>query len=99
MKLLLQALFIAILTISISTTTNAQADRWQQSIKYKMDIDMDVKKNQYKGKQYIQYVNNSPDTLDKVFYHMYFNAFQPNSMMDVRSRTIADPDRRVGSRI
>ena len=84
MKLLLQALFIAILTISISTTTNAQADRWQQSIKYKMDIDMDVKKNQYKGKQYIQYVNNSPDTLDKVFYHMYFNAFQPNSMMDVR---------------
>lgn len=99
MKLLLQALFIAILTISISTTTNAQADRWQQSIKYKMDIDMDVKKNQYKGKQYIQYVNNSPDTLYKVFYHMYFNAFQPNSMMDVRSRTIADPDRRVGSRI
>ena len=99
MKLLLQALFIAILTISISTPTNAQADRWQQSIKYKMDIDMDVKKNQYKGKQYIQYVNNSPDTLDKVFYHMYFNAFQPNSMMDVRSRTIADPDRRVGSRI
>lgn len=99
MKLLLQALFIAILTISISTTTNAQADRWQQSIQYKMDIDMDVKKNQYKGKQYIQYVNNSPDTLDKVFYHMYFNAFQPNSMMDVRSRTIADPDRRVGSRI
>ena len=99
MKLLLQALFIAILTISISTPTNAQADRWQQSIKYKMDIDMDVKKNQYKGKQYIQYVNNSPDALDKVFYHMYFNAFQPNSMMDVRSRTIADPDRRVGSRI
>ena len=66
MKLLLQALFIAILTISISTPTNAQADRWQQSIKYKMDIDMDVKKNQYKGKQYIQYVNNSPDALDKV---------------------------------
>lgn len=99
MKLLLQTIFIAILTFSISTLTNAQADRWQQSIKYKMDIDMDVKKNQYKGKQYIQYVNNSPDALDKVFYHMYFNAFQPNSMMDVRSRTIADPDQRVGNRI
>ena len=99
MKLLLQTLFVATITFSISTLTNAQADRWQQSIKYKMDIDMDVKKNQYKGKQYIQYVNNSPDALDKVFYHMYFNAFQPNSMMDVRSSTIADPDRRVGNRI
>lgn len=99
MKLLLQSLFIAFLSLSIHSSALAQADRWQQSIKYKMDIDMDVKKNQYKGKQYIQYVNNSPDELDKVFYHMYFNAFQPNSMMDVRSRTIADPDRRVGSRI
>ncbi|MCG8373746.1 MAG: M1 family metallopeptidase, partial [Balneolales bacterium] len=34
-----------------------------------------------------------------VFYHLYFNAFQPGSMMDVRSRTIADPDGRVRDRI
>lgn len=94
-KPLLYLLFIAF-TIS---TTSAQADRWQQSIRYKMDIDMDVKKNTYHGKQYIQYENNSPDRLDKVFYHLYFNAFQPNSMMDVRSQTISDPDRRVGDRI
>lgn len=99
MKILLQSLLITVFTFTISNNLWSQADRWQQSIKYKMDIDMDVKKNQYKGKQYIQYVNNSPDVLDKVYYHLYFNAFQPNSMMDVRSRTIADPDRRVGSRI
>ena len=30
---------------------------------------------------------------------MYYNAFQPGSMMDVRSRTIADPDSRVLDRI
>ena len=64
-----------------------------------MEIDFDVKTHQYDGKQKILYTNNSPDTLNKVFYHLYFNAFQPGSMMDVRSRTIADPDRRVGSRI
>ena len=45
------------------------------------------------------YTNNSPDTLTKVFYHLYFNAFQPGSEMDVRSRTIKDPDGRVGDRI
>jgi len=99
MKLILQSLLVTIFTFTLTFDATSQADRWQQSIKYKMDIDMDVDKNQYKGKQYIQYVNNSPDVLDKVFYHLYFNAFQPNSMMDVRSRTIADPDRRVGSRI
>ena len=76
-----------------------QSDRWQQAVNYKMDIDFDVKKHQFNGFQVLQYTNNSPDTLIRVFYHLYFNAFQPNSMMDVRSRTIADPDKRVGERI
>ncbi len=60
---------------------------------------MDVQTNQFTGKQELKYTNNSPDTLNRVFYHLYFNAFQPGSMMDVRSRTIADPDRRVAARI
>jgi hypothetical protein len=64
-----------------------------------MDVTMDVGKNQYRGIQKLHYTNNSPDTLDRAFYHLYYNAFQPNSMMDVRSRKIADPDRRVGNRI
>ena len=64
-----------------------------------MDIDVDVKKNQYEGEQTLVYTNNSPDVLDRVFYHLYFNAFQPGSEMDVRSLSIEDPDRRVGDRI
>ncbi len=77
----------------------AQPERWQQAVKYDMTIDFDTQKHQYDGFQVLQYSNNSPDTLDKVFYHLYFNAFQPNSMMDVRSRTIPDPDKRIGDRI
>ncbi|RYZ27978.1 MAG: M1 family peptidase, partial [Chitinophagaceae bacterium] len=64
----------------------AQPDRWQQKVKYTMNIDMNVQTNQYKGKQKIDYWNNSPDTLNKVFIHLYWNAFQPGSMMDERSR-------------
>ncbi len=64
-----------------------------------MDIDFDVTNHTYEGKQELTYKNNSPDTLYKVFYHLYFNAFQPGSEMDVRSQTILDPDRRVGDRI
>ncbi len=77
----------------------AQPERWQQRAEYQMNIDFDVKKHQFDGEQTLNYYNNSPDTLTKVFYHLYFNAFQPNSDMDIRSRTIADPDGRVGSRI
>ena len=69
-----------------SVTSFAQPDRWQQRIKYNISCDMNVQTNQYKGKQSIQYWNNSPDTLHRVFFHLYWNAFQPGSMMDERSR-------------
>jgi len=72
---------------------------WQQEVDYEMDINVDAQKHQFTGTQQLTYKNNSPDTLKRVFYHLYFNAFQPNSMMDVRSRTIADPDSRVRDRI
>ncbi len=85
----------------------AQPDRWQQRVKYVMDIDMNVVTNRFTGKQQLSYTNNSPDTLKKVFYHLYWNAFQPNSMMDNRSRTLGhtlindqpDWDYRVQDRI
>ncbi len=82
-----------------NTTISAHSSYWQQHVDYKMDIDMDVSTYQYKGKQTLIYTNNSPDILNRVYYHLYFNAFQPGSEMDVRSRTIADPDPRVGDRI
>ena len=72
---------------------------WQQHVDYTMDIDMDVKNYKYKGNQKLIYTNNSPDDLNKVFYHLYFNAFQPGSQMDVRSLNIKDPSKKIGARI
>ncbi|WP_438426125.1 M1 family metallopeptidase [Aquimarina macrocephali] len=72
---------------------------WQQHVDYTMNVDMNVENFQYEGTQELIYSNNSPDTLYQVFYHLYFNAFQPGSEMDVRSRNLPDPDPRVGNRI
>src|SRR5690606_19688314 len=68
---------------------------WQQHVDYEMEIDMDVKTFRYQGDQELVYTNNSPDTLTRVFYHLYFNAFQPGSEMDIRLQNIADPDGRM----
>lgn len=97
MKYLLLLLLVTISTIGLQLS--AQDGYWQQRVNYFMDIDMDVRTHQFKGHQLLDYTNNSPDTLMRIFYHLYFNAFQPGSMMDVRSRTIADPDGRVMDRI
>jgi Peptidase family M1 domain len=83
----------------VSNDKKMDSDRWQQRAEYTMNVDFDHTQHQYKGKQKLVYYNNSPDALDKVFFHLYMNAFQPGSSMDVRSRTIADPDPRVGDRI
>lgn len=76
-----------------------QPGYWQQEVDYTMEVDIDIKTFRYSGTQDLIYTNKSPDTLKQVFYHLYFNAFQPGSEMDVRSLSLKDPDVRVGSRI
>lgn len=68
----------------------AQPDRWQQRISYNIDVKMDVATNRFNGIEKIDYFNNSPDTLHRVFFHTYWNAFQPNSSMDARSRELGN---------
>ncbi len=60
-----------------------------------MEVDMNVKNYHYTGKQSLVYTNNSSDTLRKVYYHLYNNAFQPGSEMDARTQSIKDPDNRM----
>jgi hypothetical protein len=93
MRKIVSSLVIALLVVS---TLAAQPDRWQQRVKYTMDINMNVTTNRFTGKQKLEYTNNSPDTLQKVYYHLYWNAFQPNSMMDNRSRVLGQ--RKIGDR-
>ncbi|TXC78469.1 M1 family metallopeptidase [Luteibaculum oceani] len=95
MKNLLSLVFVCLISLAVS----GQTCYWQQHVKYDMDVVLNEKNHQLSGEQVIDYTNNSPDTINEVFYHLYFNAFQPGSMMDVRSRTIEDPDPRVNDRI
>lgn len=91
-RLLLPILFLA-------STAAAQCNGWQQAIKCAITVELDAQTHRFTGTERLWYRNNSPDTLHEMFFHLYFNAFQPGSEMDVRSRTIADPDPRVVDRI
>lgn len=92
----MQKIFIlSLFTFLGFAQNNPNPGYWQQHVDYKMDVKMDVKSYQYNGNQELVYTNNSSDTLKKIFYHLYNNAFQPGSEMDMRLQTIADPDKRM----
>ncbi len=99
MRIFLTLLFA---TIFWGNAIYAQADRWQQRIKYNINVNMDVVTNRFSGTEKIEYSNNSTDTLKRVFLHLYWNAFQPNSSMDERSRElgkirISEPNPKLGT--
>ena len=90
---------LAICGFALALSVQAQDNHWQQQADYQMNVTMNVKNFQYKGVQKVTYINNSPDTLTTVFFHLYFNAFQPNSEMDANLQTLPDPDGRMATNI
>jgi len=88
-------ILLSFLSFGLNSAFAQNAPYWQQHVDYKMEVSMDVKNYQYKGKQELVYTNNSSDTLKKVFYHLFPNAFQPGSEMDARLHSIKDPDGRM----
>ena len=91
-------LLLVLMSCSVLSAQN-NFKYWQQHVDYKMDVTVEVTSNTYSGTQKLIYTNNSPEALNVVFYHLYYNAFQPGSEMDIRSITISDPDSRVDNRI
>jgi hypothetical protein len=65
-----------------SLATAQKSNYWQQHVSYRMNVELDAKRNRLKGTQQIDYINKSSDTLRRLFFHLYWNAFRPGSEMD-----------------
>ncbi len=83
-----------LILLSFLFSTSISAQYWQQAVDYTIEVEMDHETAQYNGTQTVVYTNNSPETLKKVFFHLYYNAFQPGSEMAVRLKSAADKNRR-----
>ncbi len=55
---------------------------WQQDVYYNIKAKIDEETDIITATQQLTYTNNSPDELDIVYFHLYQNAFQPNSYLD-----------------
>ena len=89
-------LILIFLSFSLSSAQNGY---WQQQADYTMSIDVDVDNFTYSGEQSLVYMNNSPDTLQRVFYHLYYNAFKPGSDLEAASRNSYNDRRSMSKRL
>ncbi len=76
MRPLLFSLFLFSFSQSFAQVS---AGYWQQRVEYQLDVRLDDQSHAVQGRAKLKYFNNSPDTLRRVFFHLYWNAFQPNS--------------------
>ena len=55
------------------------SDYWQQDVYYTINANINEQTDQIEGTEKLTYWNNSPDDLNVVYFHLYQNAFQPES--------------------
>lgn len=54
---------------------------WQQDVHYVIDAFIDDKEESVTGRETLTYWNNSPDALNNIYFHLYQNAFTPESYL------------------
>lgn len=52
---------------------------WQQYVHYKINAKLDPDKKLITGSEILDYTNNSPDSLDKVYFRLYWNIHKEGS--------------------
>lgn len=57
----------------------AQQPYFQQEVNYRMEVRLDDKAHSLSATQQIQYINNSPASLDVIWFHLWPNAYKDNS--------------------
>ena len=52
---------------------------FQQDVHYRIEAIQDDETDELTGRARLQYTNNAPEALDRLYFHQYLNAFRPNS--------------------
>jgi len=71
----------ALLTLALPTQQappRAPGD-WQQGVEYRIEARLDESTETLEGRARVLYRNNAPEALDEFYFHLYLNAFRPNS--------------------
>ena len=72
---------------------NCQLNYWQQQVNYTIDVTLNDKDNSLDAFEKIEYINNSPDTLQFIWFHLWPNAYK-NDRTAYTDQTLLNGDTR-----
>lgn len=72
----MKRVFALICCFIVICGARAQSSYWQQQVNYTIDVSLDDKDNSLKGLLTLEYINNSPDRLDFIWFHLWPNAYK-----------------------
>ena len=68
---------LCLLLVNLFFSTNIFAQKnWQQKNDYKIDVRLDDRQQVLLGNIQIVYTNNSPNTLDFIYFHLFIFTFE-----------------------
>lgn len=65
--------------VTCSSVTSAQGNYWQQKVDYKIEVKLNDTLHTLDAFITIDYQNNSPNTLDTIYFHLWPNAYRDQS--------------------
>lgn len=70
--------YFSLISLLIAGLVHGQSSYFQQQVDYVIDVKLDDAKHFIHGFETFQYTNNSPDTLSKIWIHLWPNAYKNN---------------------
>jgi len=67
---------ILFLGILLATSSLTAQNYWQQEVNYTISVKLDDVHNVLRGQESFEYINNSPQTLDFIYIHLWPNAYR-----------------------
>jgi hypothetical protein len=72
----LKKLFLLSTSFCILSIADCQLHYWQQQVNYTIDVSLNDKEHTLDGFERVEYINNSPDTLRFIWFHLWPNAYK-----------------------
>ncbi len=72
-------LFLSCLAVLLFSPKGWSQDNFQQEVNYEIQVTLDDRRHELNAFLRIEYINNSPDTLGFMFFHLWPNAWSGNN--------------------